>query len=85
MITGEFFVASRAATGRDTYRAFEAATGTPLEPAFHAADAADVERACAAAARAFDGVRSASLERRAGLLETIADHIAAIGDELILR
>ncbi len=42
MITGEFFIASRAESGRETYRAFEAATGAALEPVFHAADAAAV-------------------------------------------
>jgi NADP-dependent aldehyde dehydrogenase len=85
MITGEFFVACRATPGRDTYRAFDTATGTALEPAFQAADVADVDRACEAAARAFDAFRNVSLEQRAALLETIADNIAAIGDELIAR
>jgi NADP-dependent aldehyde dehydrogenase len=85
MITGEFFVASRAASGRDTYRALDAASGAPLEPAFHVASAGDIERACQAAADAFDDFRAAALERRAALLESIADNIVAIGDELIVR
>jgi 2,5-dioxopentanoate dehydrogenase len=85
MITGEFFVASRAESGRDTYRAFDAASGAPLEPAFHVADLGAVGRACEAAAAAFDAFRGASLERRASLLETIAANIAGIGDELIVR
>jgi 2,5-dioxopentanoate dehydrogenase len=85
MITGEFFVASRAESGRDTYRAFDAATGAPLEPAFQVCDHAAVARACEAAGRAFDAFRSASLETRAALLEAIATNIAAVGDELIAR
>ena len=85
MISGEFFIACRAASGRDTYRALDAATGAALEPAFHAADAAAIDRACDAAAHAFDAFRDSSLEERAGLLESIADNIAAIGDELIVR
>ena len=85
MITGEFFIACRAVSGRDTYRALDAATGATLEPAFHAADAAAVDQACEAAARAFDAFRGRSLEDRAGLLESIADNVAAIGDELIVR
>ena len=85
MISGEFFIACRAASGRDTYRALDAATGATLEPAFHAADAAAIDRAGEAAARAFDAFRGRSLEERAGLLESIADNIAAIGDELIVR
>jgi len=85
MITGEFFVASRPASGRETYRALDAATGAPLEPPFHSADLADVERACEAAAHAFDAFRDASLERRAAFLDAIADNLAASGDELIVR
>ena len=85
MITGEFFIACRAVSGRDTYRALDAATGATLEPAFHAADAAAIDQACEAAARAFDAFRGRSLEERAVLLESIADNIAAIGDELIVR
>jgi NADP-dependent aldehyde dehydrogenase len=85
MITGEFFVASRATSGRDTYRALDAATGATLEPAFYTADPAAIERACAAAGEAFDAFRGAPLEQRAALLEGIADKIVAIGDALIVR
>ena len=85
MITGEFFVASRAVSGSDVYRALDAATGAALEPVFYAADVAAVDEACEAAARAFDAFRDTDVEQRAGLLESIADNIAAIGDELIVR
>jgi alpha-ketoglutaric semialdehyde dehydrogenase len=85
MITGEFFIASRATSGPDTYRALDATTGATLEPAFCAADLAAIERACAAAGEAFDTFRAAPLEQRAALLENIADNIVAIGDALIVR
>jgi NADP-dependent aldehyde dehydrogenase len=85
MITGEFFVACRAVAGRDTYHAVEAATGATLAPPFYAASLEDVDHACESAARAFDVFRGRSLEERAGLLETIAEHIAGCGDELIVR
>jgi hypothetical protein len=61
MITGEFFIACRAVSGRDTYRALDAATGATLEPAFHAADAAAIDQACEAAAHAFDAFRARGL------------------------
>jgi NADP-dependent aldehyde dehydrogenase len=85
MITGEFFVASRAASGHDTYRARGATSGATLEPAFWVAGPTDIERACEAAGRAFDDFRAAPLEQRAALLESIADNIVAIGDDLIVR
>src|SRR5512145_329548 len=85
MLTGEFFIASRATSGRDTYRACDATSGATIEPAFSVASPADIERACEAAGRAFDDFRAVPLEQRAALLESIADKIAAIGDDLIVR
>ena len=84
MITGEFFVASRVESGRDTYRAFDAATGATLEPAFQITPGAALDRACEAASRAFDAFRGASLEQRAALLEGIAAHIANAGIPVLL-
>jgi alpha-ketoglutaric semialdehyde dehydrogenase len=85
MITGHFFVGARETPGRETYRALEAATGNVLEPAFHAASLADVDEACALADQAFDAFRETGVEQRARFLEAIADNIAGIGDELIVR
>jgi alpha-ketoglutaric semialdehyde dehydrogenase len=85
MITGQFFIGAREASGRDTYRAFEAATGAALEPAFHTASLEDIDHACALAAHAFDAFREADLEQRAALLEGIAANIEGSGDELIAR
>ena len=59
--------------------------GEPLGPKFAGLTKEEIERACSLAAAAFDTYRTVSLEQRAKFLETIADNIMAIGDELILR
>ena len=85
MIRGEFFIGSREVCGRETYRAHDAATGAALEPPFHVASIAEVDRACELAAGAFDSFRETSVDERARFLEMIADNIADVGDELIVR
>ena len=47
------------------------------------AGAAEVERACQLASEAFDQYRALDSETRAKFLETIADRIMALGDELL--
>ena len=49
------------------------------------ASLADVDRACELRRGAFDAFRETSVDERARFLETIADNIADIGDELIVR
>ncbi len=85
MITGGFFIGSRELSGRETYRAHDAATGAALDPPFYVASIADIDRACELAASAFDAFRETSVDERARFLETIADNVADIGDELIVR
>ncbi|BDA84077.1 fatty aldehyde dehydrogenase [Aureimonas sp. SA4125] len=63
----------------------DAATGEKLEPGFGGATMDDLEAACALADEAFYVFSETSLEDRAVFLETIADNILAIGDELIER
>ncbi|WP_106475745.1 aldehyde dehydrogenase (NADP(+)) [Phytohalomonas tamaricis] len=85
-LTGELLIGQRAVTG--TQAAIEAvnpATDEKLEPAYAGGSKADVEQACALAWEAFDSYRETSLEARAIFLETIADEIEAIGDDLIER
>ncbi len=65
--------------------AVEAATGNALSPAFGGASATDLDEACALAEKAFDSYRALPLEERAAFLETIAQNILDIGDELIER
>lgn len=66
-------------------QAIDPATGEPLEPAYAGGTAAEVNSACELAWAAFDVYRETSLQSRSAFLETIADEIEAIGDELIVR
>ena len=85
-ITGEMLIGATAVRGTEKpIRAVEAATGQPMEPPFGGGSAADVERACALAAAAFDTYRETTPEARAAFLETCAQAILDIGDELIVR
>ena len=84
-MTGEFFIAGDAIATSDRFQAINPATGEAIEPGFSVAGVEHVERACAAAAEAFEAYANAPRERRAKLLEGIADEIMALGDELIER
>lgn len=74
----------RQGTGSE-FRAVNPSTGELLEPGFAAGNEHDVADACRLAAQAFDSYRAAPLARRAAFLESIADAIVALGDELIER
>src|SRR3954462_5593976 len=63
----------------------DAATGEKLQPGFGGATLDDLEEAAALASAAFRPYRETSLEVRAKFLETIAQRILDIGDELIER
>jgi len=85
-ITGELLIGSEIVPGRDgVARAFNPATGEQLEPKFGGATLDDVDKACSLAGAAFDVYREASLVTRAQLLETIAQGIMDLGDELVER
>jgi NADP-dependent aldehyde dehydrogenase len=85
-ITGESLIGQKAVTGSDgPIYATNPATGDTLEPAFHGASLESVAQACTLAAAAFDPFRATPREARAVVLETIADNIVALGDELIER
>lgn len=85
-MTGAMLIGADEVFGaQGTARAVNPATGAELEPAFGGGTPADVDRACRLAADAFDAFRSAPAERRALLLEGIADNLMALGDELIER
>ena len=81
-ITGSILIGNEEITGTaGTQRAVNPATNAELEPAFGGGTLGDVDRACTLAARDFDAFRSAPLEKRAQLLEAIADNLMALGDE----
>ncbi len=68
-----------------SYNAVNPATGETLEPAMSKASSAQVEEAVAAAEAAAATLRKSSLEQRAQFLNTCADEILALGDELVQR
>lgn len=76
--------AALAGTGIEIH-ATEAASGKTLGPAWKGASDDDISRACNLAAAAFIPYRQTSVEDRAVFLETIAENILAIGDELVTR
>jgi len=57
----------------------------PIEPAFHECTLEDVDQALWQAEEAFALYRKTSAESRAAFLETIADEILALGDDLLRR
>ena len=85
-LTGKMLIGQQAISGdREAIRAINPATDTPIEPAYAGGNGAHVEQACALAWAAFDTYRETSLADRATFLETVADAIEALGDELIDR
>ena len=85
-LTGDILIGAERVRGSgDAMRATDPATGSWLDPVFAMAGSAEVDRACALAAEAFDTFRETPLATRAAFLETIADEILALGDDLIVR
>ncbi|MDF3919384.1 aldehyde dehydrogenase (NADP(+)) [Salinicola salarius] len=85
-LTGELLIGQQTVKGaRDPIVAINPATGERLPTEFFGGTAEDVTRACNLAWSAFDTYRETSPEERARFLETIADEIEAIGDDLIER
>ena len=85
-ITGAMLIGAAEVRGtRGEASAMNPATGAALEPTFGGGSSEDVDRACTLAARDFDAFRTANLETRAKLLETIAQGLMDLGDELVDR
>ncbi|SMG53505.1 aldehyde dehydrogenase (NADP(+)) [Paraburkholderia susongensis] len=85
-ITGNLLIGQQSVFGSNgEIKAVNAATGATIEPVFGGATLADLDRACALAWTAFDIYRETSPEVRATFLETIAQNILDIGDDLIER
>ncbi len=85
-ITGEAIIGGvqeRGAAG--SFKAWDPTKRDYLEPSFHMVDASQIDRACTLAGDAFDIFRATSDQQRATFLETVAEQILAIGDELIER
>lgn len=73
------------AEGKQTFTAVNPAGGETLQPAFAEATAAEVDRALGLADEAFAALRGATAEKRADLLEAIADEVAELGQPLLDR
>ena len=85
-LTGQMLIGQHTITGsREAIKAINPATNTALEPAYAGGTGEHVEQACALAWAALDSYHATSLETRAIFLETIAQEIEALGDELIDR
>jgi NADP-dependent aldehyde dehydrogenase len=85
-LNGQQLIAGNsAAAGKATFQAANPTTGQTLTPAFHEATADEVDQAMQQAACAFDGLRQTSAEQRAALLESIAEQIEQLGDDLLDR
>lgn len=68
-----------------TFSAINPANGSAMNPTFAGATKAQVEMATALAWDAFPVYKETTLEDRARFLETIAEGIISLGDDLILR
>src|SRR5688500_14447209 len=84
-LTGQLFIGRERVATTQTFRAANPTTASYIEPPFSSAGPAEVERACALASAAFDSYRALDNETRAKFLETVADKIMALGDELLER
>lgn len=85
-VLGNLYIGSRPVVGASGgFRAYDPDQGVAIEPLFNTADAAQGDAACDMAAEAFQPYRQLDLETRAAFLETIADRILDLGDELIVR
>jgi len=71
--------------GSSSFSAANPADQATLEPAFPEATQDEVDAAMAAAAGSFETLRNSSSEKRAELLDAIADEIMALGEALLER
>jgi alpha-ketoglutaric semialdehyde dehydrogenase len=85
-LTGEMLIGAQRVRGTSgSFRASNPATGELLDPEFGHASPDDVDTAARLAWDAFDSYRATTPTERAEFLESIADNIEALGDELVTR
>lgn len=85
MITGSILIGHTETTGTETARAVNPGTGQTIAPDFQLAGPQDAARAAALAEAAAIPFAGLSPQARATFLDTIAEEIGAIGDDLITR
>ena len=69
----------------EPFRAYDPSLGRQLEPPYYEANETDIEQAFELADSAFNVYRHKPAKEIAGFLESIADQIMALGDDLITR
>lgn len=74
---------STSAESSESFHAKNPATGEDLPTAFYEATPAEIDRAINLASNAFHDFRNRSADKRATFLETIADEIEALGQQLL--
>jgi alpha-ketoglutaric semialdehyde dehydrogenase len=85
-LTGKNIIGnSQSAHGKTIFQGINAATGIKLKPDFSEATTQEVNEAVEKAASAFQQYRKKSAKERAAFLESIAEEIVALGDDLIRR
>lgn len=85
-LTGQNFIGNtRSANGSNTFQGVNPANGESLAPQYFEATKDEVDQAVEKAEEAFQVYRLKSGNERAEFLESIADEIMALGDELIDR
>jgi alpha-ketoglutaric semialdehyde dehydrogenase len=83
---GKNFIGGKvSASGGKTFFATNPASGEKLPTVFHEATTAEIDEALAQAEIAFEEFRQLPAERIAEFLDSIADEIVALGDQLIQR
>src|SRR5690606_39256822 len=85
-LTGNLIIGSEEIRGdQGEFAAVDPRTGDTLEPSYGLGGGAEVERAAVLASEAFATYRQTDSETRAAFLDTIAEQIEALGDQLIDR
>ncbi|MEM9261030.1 MAG: aldehyde dehydrogenase family protein, partial [Bacteroidota bacterium] len=85
-LTGHHLIAGQfTAKSTDSFQAADPASGLALPTSFAEASTEEVANACMLAADAFEAYAAISPEARATFLESTADEIMALGDDLIER
>ena len=84
MITGKNYIGNNpSAKGTKTYKTFNPKLNLENENVFVEATSEEIEEAVALASEAFKSFRTISGEKKANFLNTIADEILALDDELV--
>ena len=85
-LTGHSLIGQSSVPGAGTrFKAIDPATGEPISPDYGSLSPDQIDQACDLAAMAFDAYRETPPQERARFLETIADEIEALGEDLIER